>query len=235
MISPQFHVIFDDEFTTVPYLQSDTSPPNWHSLISTSSETATEDQKNLAYDWLHPDKINPLSPDVSPPPLVSEGATSDLPTGQHDSIGDTIGTTSEGDTILSNSQSMRGSGLDTGDTSFVNLDTLGLRRSARVSKNPRRTPYGLLVMTLSTFCSGIKEAAIINHQCFQAQAVQYNDYLECCFDGTPNSLSPLAHIYQTSIANNEVFNLSEMLKLPDKMEFVKAMHDEVASMFKAKI
>eukprot|EP00957_Ditylum_brightwellii_P141676 10793520-Ditylum_brightwellii.AAC.2 len=27
-VSPQYHVGFDDEFTTVPYLQSDEEPPN---------------------------------------------------------------------------------------------------------------------------------------------------------------------------------------------------------------
>ena len=156
LISPQFHVIFDDEFTTVPYLHSDHSPPNWHSLVSTSTENATTDQKDLTYDWLHPDKINPLSLDFSPPPLVSEGATSDTTDVHDDSIRKNIGTASEGDTSLSNYQSMRGSGIPTGDTSFVNLDSLGLRRSARVAQNPRRTPYGMLVMALSIFCSGIK-------------------------------------------------------------------------------
>ena len=223
LISPQFHVIFDDEFTTVPYLQSDNAPPNWHKLASTSTEHATEHQKDLAYDWLHPDNINSLSLDASSSNNVPEEET------------DT--SVPEGEPSSSNSQTMRGSNPDTSDegTSFVNIDTLGLRRSPRIAQNPKRTPYGLLVMELSTFCSGMKGLAAVNHHCFQAQAVQYNDYLEQCFDGTANSLSPLVHIYQTSVANNKVFNLSEMLKLPDKMEFVKAMHVEVDSMFKEKI
>ena len=29
LVSPQFHLVFDDEFTTVPYLHSATTPPNW--------------------------------------------------------------------------------------------------------------------------------------------------------------------------------------------------------------
>ena len=37
------------------------------------------------------------------------------------------------------------------------------------------------------------------------------------------------------MANNEVYNLSEMMKQADKMEFIKAMHEEVDSMFKEKI
>ncbi|KAL7447818.1 hypothetical protein ACHAXS_000095, partial [Conticribra weissflogii] len=29
LVSPQFHVVFDDEFTTVPHLRKGTVPPNW--------------------------------------------------------------------------------------------------------------------------------------------------------------------------------------------------------------
>ena len=54
LVSPQFHVIFDEEFTTVPYLTSNTPPPNWLYLVETAQEKATEDQEKLAYDWLHP-------------------------------------------------------------------------------------------------------------------------------------------------------------------------------------
>ena len=37
-ISPQFHLVFDDEFTTVPYLTSEEAPPNWSVLVKYNSE-----------------------------------------------------------------------------------------------------------------------------------------------------------------------------------------------------
>jgi hypothetical protein len=37
-VSPQFHVIFDDDFTTVPYLCTATIPPYWADLICASSK-----------------------------------------------------------------------------------------------------------------------------------------------------------------------------------------------------
>jgi hypothetical protein len=37
-VSPQFHVIFDDDFTTVPYLRTATIPPYWADLICASSK-----------------------------------------------------------------------------------------------------------------------------------------------------------------------------------------------------
>ena len=40
-VSPQYHVVFDDEFTTVPYLQSTEAPPNWADLVENHTENAT--------------------------------------------------------------------------------------------------------------------------------------------------------------------------------------------------
>ena len=44
LISPQYHVVFDDEFSTVPYLNSTDIPPQWLALVKNNSErTQTED------------------------------------------------------------------------------------------------------------------------------------------------------------------------------------------------
>eukprot|EP00957_Ditylum_brightwellii_P005761 439098-Ditylum_brightwellii.AAC.1 len=37
-VSPQYHIIFDDEFFTVPYLQSSEPPPNWIDLVQNHRE-----------------------------------------------------------------------------------------------------------------------------------------------------------------------------------------------------
>jgi hypothetical protein len=37
-VSPQFHMVFDDDFTTVPYLWTATVPPHWAELVCTSSK-----------------------------------------------------------------------------------------------------------------------------------------------------------------------------------------------------
>ncbi len=39
-ISPQFHVVYDDDFTTVPYLHTETVPPHWDKLVCASSTIA---------------------------------------------------------------------------------------------------------------------------------------------------------------------------------------------------
>jgi hypothetical protein len=35
-VSPQFHVVYDDDFTTVAHLRHEKEPPNWTHLYNTS-------------------------------------------------------------------------------------------------------------------------------------------------------------------------------------------------------
>ena len=32
-VSPQYHVVFDDDYTIVPYMEAGTLPPNWEDLV----------------------------------------------------------------------------------------------------------------------------------------------------------------------------------------------------------
>ena len=41
LVSPQFHVVYDDQLTTVPNMQNLTVPPNWAQLVKNSSELVT--------------------------------------------------------------------------------------------------------------------------------------------------------------------------------------------------
>ena len=54
-ISPQYHVVYDDEFSTVPYLAGTTVPPNWEILLNTSSEHTVNNEELLYPTWLHRD------------------------------------------------------------------------------------------------------------------------------------------------------------------------------------
>ena len=97
----------------------------------------------------------------------------------------------------------------------------------------------MITMALSAFAQSsqayVNTATTEISHCYQSRMVEYGDYLERNFDGTSNKTSPLAHIYLTSKANNECYNLKEMLKEPDRDMFMKAMEKEVASLFKEEI
>ena len=59
----------------------------------------------------------------------------------------------------------------------------------------------------------------------------YDDFLDLNFDGTQNSLSPLAQLRVSGKINNEVYNFNEMLKQPDRNQFETSMYKEVKSIF----
>jgi hypothetical protein len=63
-VSPQFHVVFDDHFTTVPFMEKNEVPPHWAKLIENSREKVTEEHYELAKTWLFPD---PEPGDISMP------------------------------------------------------------------------------------------------------------------------------------------------------------------------
>ena len=49
----QYHVVFKDDFSTVPYMKACTLPPNWEDLVKLSPEIATTRDVSLADTWLN--------------------------------------------------------------------------------------------------------------------------------------------------------------------------------------
>jgi hypothetical protein len=47
-VSPQFHVVFDDTFSTVHYMEKCEVPPNWADLVKKSTEKVTDEDFDLA-------------------------------------------------------------------------------------------------------------------------------------------------------------------------------------------
>ena len=56
-VSPQYHVVFDDDFTTVPYLSNNTEnpdvPSHWQALCESSTECSTHESYDLNETWFH--------------------------------------------------------------------------------------------------------------------------------------------------------------------------------------
>ena len=68
-VSPQYHVAFDDDFSTVPFLASTDVPPNWAALVS-CSESSTDLDYDLAEVWIQ------AQGDPTTPPPDQEGEVS---------------------------------------------------------------------------------------------------------------------------------------------------------------
>ena len=51
LVSPQFHLVFDDNFETVPHLRAGTVPENWGDLVTNSRENSTEGFYDKTKTW----------------------------------------------------------------------------------------------------------------------------------------------------------------------------------------
>ena len=70
LVLPQFHDVFDESFSTVPYVNAGTTPPNWADLVMHSSELSTDKEFELAENWSS--NLPPLVPesDRVPDPAI---------------------------------------------------------------------------------------------------------------------------------------------------------------------
>jgi hypothetical protein len=57
-VSPQYHAIFDDDFTTVSYMERGEVPPNWEELSPLSTKSAMDESMDLALKWMSGQEIN---------------------------------------------------------------------------------------------------------------------------------------------------------------------------------
>jgi len=50
-VSPQYHLVFDDDFSTVPFMHSNDVPDHWEALVKSSTELATDEDFSLVETW----------------------------------------------------------------------------------------------------------------------------------------------------------------------------------------
>jgi hypothetical protein len=81
-VSPQFHVVYDDDFITVPYLCSADVPPHWAQLVEASShlEVHTEQQVGT---WQSLSEL-----EIDPGDFSSDSSRASTPTINQDSEGE---------------------------------------------------------------------------------------------------------------------------------------------------
>ena len=53
LVSPQFHLVFDDNFETVPHLRAGTVSENWADLVTNSREKSTEGFYDISKTWFY--------------------------------------------------------------------------------------------------------------------------------------------------------------------------------------
>eukprot|EP00957_Ditylum_brightwellii_P065801 4991241-Ditylum_brightwellii.AAC.1 len=120
-------------------------------------------------------------------------------------------------------------------TPFIDLNTVGMRRSPRVRELNLRTAE---VDSKTYIKAGFLANAKLNirrlkrclHHCYQTSTVKYEEFLDTTFDGTHSQPSIIGQIFSAELFN-ECYNLSEMMNQTERKDFEDAMHDEVKHMF----
>jgi hypothetical protein len=65
-VSPQYHVVFDDDFSTVPFMEKGKIPPNWEELYNNNRDLATDEDFNLAKSWYQQQANSVSGEDIGP-------------------------------------------------------------------------------------------------------------------------------------------------------------------------
>ncbi len=88
-VSPQYHVVFDNDFTTVPYMEAGTIPPHWSDLLQSSSELTSKQAFKLAQVWMGSTGLDNTdlqftdNPVVDPFAIVTDHHNSSITTNAH--------------------------------------------------------------------------------------------------------------------------------------------------------
>ena len=122
LVSPQFYVVFDDDFTIFPHLQRGTVPPNWNKLVIGSREKSTDEFFDLTKIWFQP-KNDELADEIfSSSPTENEGVDQTSSPVTQVSKGDNLPTTAQASDGDSETNSLL-------MPEMVNLEASGLHRS----------------------------------------------------------------------------------------------------------
>ena len=216
-ISPQYHVVFDDDFSTVPALRDGTSPAHWKELARDNSEKVTDASYDLAKIWIENSEDETTNDAIN----TTERGSTDQHQARDESITSSNIIEQGSENKSSKDITKRGS-----MPKMVNLKESGLRRSARGTKSIER--YGTFFARMCLVTSAFMLTYQTSHpSTFISRVMNQYEKVNANFDGTSNGSHPFA--FAAATADNESYTFGEMMKEADRADFINAMIDEVRS------
>jgi len=213
-VSPQFHVVFDDDFKTVPFLRSGIEPPMWKQLVKDKSEMVTEEAYNLASMWLTGAQHESSSDESIAVTPKRSNVTLDIATERG-----RPNTTIKESSVQISKEVQNHNNMPP----MINLHETGLRKSTRMHKPPDRLNLFTKICMVTSICIGLHSSYIPTS--FTTKAMNHLERINKIFDGTINETHPLA--LATSLSDNETYTFREMLQQPDREQFMEAMIKEI--------
>ena len=227
LVSPQYHLVFDDDFTTVPFLRLGTEPSNWQELCATCTEKVTEESYDLAKSWLaKPDltsegvRVSPLQDEVEAPstPPQQENNQSSPPSPMEDTSKRGRKVSFSEDTQFPSTSKEKNH-----MPKMIDLNTAGLRRSSRTPKPVNKLSLFTKFCLITVAAFNIHRAS--NPASFTSRIMNQMERTNLSFDGTSNGFHPLA--FAAALSDNESYTMKEMLLQHDAKDFMIAMMEEV--------
>ena len=146
-MSPQHHLVFDDEFTTIQYLSSTDIPPQWLALVKNSSDKTPKGDYTLAETWFN--HTSEEESENKEPIIQTYDSESTQP---NKMLLDSEGDSNKSSKPTTVSKEETSENLETSDVkstvipnNFINIETTGLRRSPRNHKSGKLSPNCFLM------------------------------------------------------------------------------------------
>eukprot|EP00957_Ditylum_brightwellii_P203038 15332964-Ditylum_brightwellii.AAC.1 len=201
-MSPQYCVVFDNTFSTIPYLQDGTVPPFWSELVETSTERATEPHQDAASQGSTQSIVAPSMLHALESPLdLSENPGPDQD--QFPSVVSKPSSGCKGESILKM-------------PNMIDVSSAGLKCSACTLKPTQQD------VTWHFGCSLDRASRDPN---YHVPTIYYHaEVASSLFHKTIKNFSPMA--FAANQQQNEMYTYQDMLKQPDAKDFVVAILKE---------
>ena len=190
-VSPQFHVAFNNQFNTVPYLATGDVPPTWNEIVG-KSERISQNDCDLAKLWINSkESINEDMPNQEGEPTTSSTSRQYVPVSEGGLMKEKTLVPEEED----NKQEVMNPEGDSKNVSLLlqptlpDLDALSCRRSARVpqplEKALERNDVSVRRLFGLATASKSKDRNTEKFNCLKALETHFHN-INTIFDGTIN-------------------------------------------------
>ena len=235
-VSPQYHVIFDDTFSTVEHLRQDTHPPNWIDLAKYHYQSFIDSPHipNIFQEWTANATPPPdgnatldLDLDLLAPPTDDENLNVNLDEPLQAPVAAPAPETivppppdpaPDPGTPPRRSQRSRKPSEKLKGSYDTNLKkAFGFLCDFFVDTSDDATHF-----CYSTFKSAMNSTSHLSTYKLQ----RHQEIINMNADGTMNMLHPL-HLSASTISDNDVYYFHEAMREPDRADFIRAMIAEI--------
>jgi hypothetical protein len=230
LVSPQFHVVYDDHFSTTQSFETNTLPPNWIHLFQERSDNVLADNPilrdahTLGPEWDDPVPL-PESTLDSPISSVLESAIPPSSEGAHH---DTLRPSSEGDahgsSIILTSEGGSDAGLTT--TEFATVPSVVARPGWNTTHH-HNTRFRRKLLAANYVYDNTNTQSTPTHPAMAFVAEQMAIHSD--HSGSPTEVNPFSYLAADS---SDVLHWGQMIKDPDRSKFEANMQDEIDGLFK---